>query len=123
MIKTKTGPGSKPAIHNKGKQRHPDRLGKLWKTIGTKLMKGSKAKYPKGDVNQPLICILNIDGQKFELTYSETNRIIETMSDAQTTYKKAVRLGMLDSDSGTPEVIEYTQYDSNGNVIAQRRRE
>ena len=50
--------------------------------------------------------------------------MIETMTDAQGDFKKALRLGMLDSTSGTPDMdkIGFTQYDADGNITAQRER-
>tara|TARA_Y100000401_G_C8304059_1_gene215879 strand:+ start:471 stop:794 length:324 start_codon:yes stop_codon:yes gene_type:complete len=105
MAKTfreRTGPGNQlPIKHNQKKAFNPNKYGKVWSTISTELMKGPKAKNPQGDANQPIICTLKIDGKRFELTHSETNRLIEELYDAQSTYRKAVRIGMLDSTSGT----------------------
>ena len=101
---SRNGPGNQlPIKHNQKKPFNPRKYGKLWSSIHTTLMKGSKAKNPQGDANQPLICTLNIGGKKFELTHSETNRLIEECIDAQNTYKKALRMGMLDITSGTPD--------------------
>jgi hypothetical protein len=105
MAKTfreRTGPGNQlPIKHNQKKPFNPNKYGRVWSTISTELMKGAKAKNPQGDSNQPIICTLKIDGKRFELTHSETNKLIETLYDAQNIYKKALRLGMLDSTSGT----------------------
>ena len=104
MIKERSGPGNKlPIQHNQKKPFNPNKFGKLWGTISTILMKGAKAKYPQGDANQPVICTLHIGNKQFELTHSETNRLIEECIDAQNTYKKALRMGMLDINSGTPD--------------------
>jgi predicted DNA-binding protein (UPF0278 family) len=104
MLKERSGPGNKlPIKHNQKKPFNPNKFGKLWSTISTTLMKGVKAKQPQGEANQPLICTLNIDGKKFEMTHSETNRLIEELNEAQSTYRKALRLGMLDANSGTWE--------------------
>ena len=104
MLKERSGTGNKlPIQHNQKKPFNPNKFGKLWNTISTTLMKGAKAKQPQGESNQPLICTLNIDGKKFEMTHSETNRLIEELHEAQSTYRKALRLGMLDSNSGTWE--------------------
>ena len=83
------------------KQFNPNKYGKLWSTIVCELMKGAKAKVPQADTDQPLIGTLVIDGKRFELTFSETNRLRETMLDMQNMYKKAKRLGMLDEGTGT----------------------
>jgi len=80
---------------------NPQKYGKLWSTVDCELMHGAKAKFPQGDANQPLIGTFIIGGKRFELTYSETNRVIETMLDMQNVYKKAQRLGMLDEGCGT----------------------
>ena len=105
MAKTfreRTGPGNQlPIKHNQKKPFNTNKYGRVWSTISTELMKGAKAKNPQGDSNQPIICTLKIDGKRFELTHSETNKLIETLYDAQNIYKKALRLGMLDSTSGT----------------------
>jgi len=104
MQKERTGPGNKlPIQHNQKKPFNPNKFGKIWGTISTILMTGAKAKYPQGDSNQPIICTLHIASKQFELTHSETNRLIEELYDAQSTYKKASRLGMLEADGGTPE--------------------
>ena len=80
---------------------NPNKYGKLWSTVDCELIQGIKAKVPTGDANQPLIGTFKIGGKRFELTYSETNRVIETMLDMQNVYKKAQRLGMLDKGTGT----------------------
>tara|TARA_R100001443_G_scaffold108590_1_gene119119 strand:- start:1789 stop:2115 length:327 start_codon:yes stop_codon:yes gene_type:complete len=104
MLKHRTGPGNQlPIKHNQKKPFNPNKYGKLWSTISSKLMKGAKAKNPQGEANQPLICTLNIGNSKFELTHSECNRLIEEVQDAQSTYRKALRMGMLEHNSGTWE--------------------
>tara|TARA_R110001583_G_scaffold15970_2_gene64981 strand:+ start:288 stop:644 length:357 start_codon:yes stop_codon:yes gene_type:complete len=101
---SRNGPGNQlPIKHNQKKPFNPNKFGKLWSSIATTLMKGSKAKNPQGEANQPLICTLHIDNKRFELTHSETNRLIEELHEAQSTYKKALRMGMLDANSGTPD--------------------
>ena len=83
------------------KQFNPHKYGKIWSTVDCELMKGAKAKRPQGEANQPLIGTFLIDGKRFELTFSESNRVLETMLDMQNMYKKAQRLGMLDEGTGT----------------------
>lgn len=94
-------PGSKPAVHNQKKQFNPNKYGKLWGSIRTELSRGTKAMKPQGESNQPIICKLFIGGKEFELTHSETNRLIEELYESQSTYKKALRLGMLDANVAT----------------------
>ena len=83
------------------KEFNPQKYGKLWSTVDCELMTGAKAKVPSGDANQPVIGTFIIGGKRFELTFSESNRVLETMLDMQNMYKKAQRLGMLDEGSGT----------------------
>ena len=59
-----------------------------------------------------------IDNKKIGITWSESNRIIETLLDSQHRHKVAQRLGMLDKGSGTPRDIKFKSYDANGNVVA-----
>tara|TARA_R110000744_G_scaffold163851_2_gene280864 strand:+ start:124 stop:441 length:318 start_codon:yes stop_codon:yes gene_type:complete len=102
MLKERTGPGNKlPINHNQKKPFNPNKFGKVWNTIGTELMTGPKAKNPQGEANQPIICTLKLDGKRIEMTHSETNRLIEELYEAQSTYRKAARIGMLDSTAGT----------------------
>ncbi len=122
----RTGPGNQlPIRHNQKKPFNPNKFGKLWRTIETKLMKGVKAKQPQGEATQPIICTLHIGSKRFEMTHSETNKMIEAMADAQDVYKKALRLGMLDSTDGTvdDDKIEFIQYDADGNITAQNKGE
>ena len=102
MLKERSGPGNKlPINHSQKKPFNPNKFGNLWQTIEFELMTGSKAKNPQGESNQPIICTLKVGGKRFELTHSETNRMVETLLEAQSTYKKAARIGMLDSGTGT----------------------
>ena len=53
----RTGPGNQlPIKHNQKKPFNPKKYGKLWGSISTTLAKGSKAKNPQGEANQPIIC-------------------------------------------------------------------
>ncbi len=64
-------------------------------------MKGAKATTPQGEATQPLIGTLLIGGKRHELTWSETNRIIEELYDLQTVAKNAQRMDMLGNTDGT----------------------
>ena len=85
----------------KAKKFNANKYGSLWSSIRTELMKGVKAIKPQGEATQPLIGTLLIGGKKHELTYSETNRIIEELYDLQTVYKNAQRMDMLGANDGT----------------------
>ena len=91
---------AKRTNHNQKKPFDPTRYGKLWGGI------------------QPVIGYLCIDNKKIGVTWSETNRIIETLSDGQHRHNVANRLGMLEKGYGTPRDIKWKSYDSDGNVVA-----
>ena len=106
---------TKQTFHNQKKPFDPTRYGKLWGSITFELL-DEPAFQEKG--KQPVIGTLNIGGKKHEITWAETNRIIEQLYDGQHRHNVAKRLGMLDKGSGTPKNIQFKSYDSNGNVIA-----
>lgn len=81
---------------------NPDKFGKLWNAIDFKLAKGSKALRPIPPAEQPIIGSLCIGGEEFEITFSESSRIMDTLKDGQYQYNIARRLGMLDTGTGTP---------------------
>mgnify|MGYP003118281725 CR=1 FL=1 len=87
------GPGQRPAKHHSKKPFNPDRYGKLWKTIGYELRYGNQT--PIGEANQPTMGSLLIDGKKFEVTWTEANRIIDSIRDLQNVYSKAKRMGTI----------------------------
>lgn len=100
------------------KNLNPAKYGKLWGTVSSELMTGIKAKNPQGECNQPIIGTLIIAGKRFELTHSETNRVIQELYDMQDIFSKAKRIGMLEAGSGTARNVKYTTYDSNGNITS-----
>ena len=106
---------TKPTHHNQKKQFDPTRYGKLWGSITFELL-DEPAYQEKG--KQSPIGALSLGGKKVELTWAETNRIIEQLYDGQHRHNVAKRLGMLDKGSGTPKNIQFTSYDANGNVTA-----
>ena len=106
---------TKPTIHNQKKKFNPNRYGKLWSGINFEL--ADTQPYVEKDT-QPLMGHLIIDNKKIGITWSESNRIIETLLDSQHRHKVAQRLGMLEKGSGTPRDIKFKSYDSNGNVVA-----
>lgn len=94
----KQGP-NRDRPHNKF---NPDKFGKLWNEINFKLAKGMKALRPIPPAEQPIIGSLCIGGKEFEITFSESSRIMDTLKDGQYQYNVARRLGMLDAGTGTP---------------------
>ena len=106
---------TKQTFHNQKKPFDPTRYGKLWGSITFELL-DEPAFQEKG--KQPVIGYLCIDNKKIGVTWSETNRIIETLSDGQHRHNVANRLGMLEKGYGTPRDIKWKSYDSDGNVVA-----
>jgi len=91
--KFRSGPGSQPAVHNQKKPFNPKRYGKLWSTIHYDLRHGNQN--PVGECTQPTMGWIHIDGKKHEVTWSEANKIMETLRDLQDVYTKAKRLGII----------------------------
>tara|TARA_B100000780_G_scaffold265972_1_gene221840 strand:- start:405 stop:770 length:366 start_codon:yes stop_codon:yes gene_type:complete len=111
---------AKTTSHNQKKPFDPNKYGKLWGNIGFELA-DKQAHVEQG--TQPIIGFLCIDNRKIGITWSETNRIIETMADAQHRHNVANRLGMLEKGLGTPRDIKFKQYDTDGKVIATNIKE
>jgi hypothetical protein len=88
----------------------PQRFGKHWGTINFKLAKGRKAMVPTEPSNQPLIGSLCIAGQEIEITFSEANKIMETLNEAKHQYNVAKRMGML-ADPWTEDKIKVKTYE------------
>ena len=83
--------------HNQHKPFNAQRYGKLWSSIG---FAHDWQRTPEGDANGPIIGKLVLGNTRVELTFSETNRIIETLTDAQHRYNVGVRLGTSNEDAG-----------------------
>ena len=88
---------AKKTIHNQHKPFNPGKYGKVWASIG---FAHDWNRTPEGDANGPVIGKLVIDKMEVELTFSETNRLIETLRDAQHRYNVGVRLGRTNKDAG-----------------------
>ncbi len=92
------GPGSKlPIKHHSKKPFNPGRYGKLWNTIGFKVRYGNQK--PIGDATQPTMGYLLIDGKKYEVTWTEANKVMEAMTALKDVYAKAKRMGMIEEKS------------------------
>ena len=85
-------------IHNQKKQFNPGRYGNVWSGID---FQHDWGRQPQGDSTQPIIGQLLLDGKKVSLTFTETNKIIETLRDAQHVYNVGVRLGRTNQDAGS----------------------
>jgi len=88
----------------------PARFGKHWSTIDFKIAKGRKALVATEPANQPLMGSLCIAGREIEITFSEANRIMETLNEAKHAYNVSKRMGML-SDPWTEDNIKVTTYE------------
>ena len=96
---------------NQRSKFNAEKFGKLWNGIKFELMHGHKALEPIAPAEQPLIGSLVIGGKKFEITWSEANRIMDTLKDAQVQYNNAKRLGMLEAGAGTPVPVWSKTYE------------
>ena len=93
------GPGNQlPIKHNQKKPFNPGRYGKVWNTIR---FEHDWDRVPMGDAKQPVIGKLCLDGKSIELTFTETNKIIDILRDAQHSHNVGVRLGQTNNNPGT----------------------
>tara|TARA_R110001583_G_scaffold13766_5_gene58748 strand:- start:4396 stop:4725 length:330 start_codon:yes stop_codon:yes gene_type:complete len=83
--------------HNQHKPFNAHKYGKLWSSIG---FAHDWQRTPEGDANGAVIGKLVLGNTQVELTFSETNRIIDTLTDAQHRYNVGVRLGTSNGDAG-----------------------
>jgi len=84
-------------VHNQHKPFEPGRLGKNWGNIDFEMAHGSKANNAVPPCNQPLIGTLIIGKSRVEITFSEANKIIETLQDSQYRFNIAKKMGMLEA--------------------------
>ncbi len=89
---------SKKTIHNQHKPFNPGRYGKVW---GNTRFEHDWDRVPQGDANGPVIGKLCVGNTEVELTFSETNKIIEVLHDAQVRFNVGTRLGQTNSHAGT----------------------
>ena len=90
--------------HNQGKKFNPGRYGEVWGSIR---FEHDWDRIPKGDAQGPVIGKIFIGDKSHELTFSETNRIIETLRDAQHAHNVGVRLGRTNSHAGIKDAAKY----------------
>jgi len=92
------GPGGQlPIKHNQRTPFEPGRLGPNWGSITFEQSYGSKAMNAVAPCNQPLIGTLIIGKVRVDITFSEANKIIETLQDSQYRFNVAKKMGMLES--------------------------
>jgi len=77
-------------VHNQHKPFNPGKYGKLWASMNWECEWG---RTPQGDAHGPVIGKLCIGGQQFELTWTECNRLIETLTDAKHQHKVGTSMG------------------------------
>ena len=90
--------------HNQKKPFNPGRYGKVWGSIR---FEHDWDRVPQGDANGPVIGKIHIGDKSVELTFSETNRLIETLRDAQHAHNVGVRLGRTNSHAGVKDYMAY----------------
>lgn len=84
-----------------GTPKNLDRYGKLWNTINFSL-EGARTNQKAKAEGVPIIGTFMIGGKSFDITWSEANRIMDTLHDAKHQYNVAERMGMLEPGTGTP---------------------
>ena len=98
-LKSRRGPGNQlPIKHNQKKPFNPEKYGKLWSGIDFRLTESEVVVPP---ATQTTIGKLLIGGQKFDITFTEANKIIETLADAKHRFNVASRMGMIGKKVGT----------------------
>ena len=94
---------------NAAQPKNPDRYGKLWNTIGFNL-EGARRNQASKQAGVPIIGTLEIGNKSFDITWTEANRLIDTLNDAKHQYNVAERLGMLEPGTGTPVPVSRKTY-------------
>ena len=96
---SRRGPGNQlPIKHNQKKPFDPGKYGKNWASIDFELAHGVVAVAP---AKQPIIGYLRIAGQKIGITFSEANKIQETLKDGKHAFNVARSLCMTEGGFGT----------------------
>ncbi len=90
--------------HNQKKPFNPGRYGKVWGSIR---FEHDWDRTPEGDSQGPVIGKIFIGDKFHELTFSESNRIIETLRDAQHAHNVGVRLGRTNSHAGIKDYMAH----------------
>ncbi len=88
---------AKTTIHNQKKPFNPDKYGKVWGSIDFEMAHGAKAMNAIAPSTQPIMGTLIVGGKRVEITFSEANKIIETLQDSQYRFNVAKKMGMLEA--------------------------
>ncbi len=86
---------------NSKRKFNPQRYGKVWGSI---TFEHDWDKEPVGEANGPVIGNLWIGNSNHQLTFSETNKLIETLKEAQHAYNVGVRMGRTNMHASQPFV-------------------
>jgi len=97
-------PEIKKTIHNQHKPFNPGRNGKVWGSIR---FEHDWGRHSDGDATSPVIGKIFIGEKYHELTFAETNRLIDTLKDAQHAHKVGVRLGRTNQHAGYNDSAKY----------------
>ena len=90
--------------HNSKKPFNPKKYGEVWNTIR---FEHDWGRTPQGDSKMPVIGKLFIGDKYTEITFSEANRIIDTLRDAQHAHNVGVRLGRTNSHAGVKDYMAH----------------
>jgi len=83
------------AFEKNGRSKfNPSKYGKVWSTISFEHMWN---RVPVGEAKQPVIGKICIAGKQIELTFTECNKLIETLEDAKYSHNVGTRMGRLDN--------------------------
>ncbi len=88
----------KKTIHNQHKPFNAEKYGKLWSGIEFRMTDNENIIPP---ATQTTMGFLLIGGKRHEITFTEANRIIDTLNDAKHTFNVSSRLGMIGKNIGT----------------------
>lgn len=84
---------NRKTIHNQNKPFNPNKYGKVWSSI-----KFDHNWNTSANTDTPsTIGTLQIGGKSVDLTFSEINKLMETLTDAKHVYKVGTRLGRSNS--------------------------
>ena len=95
---------AKKTVHNQKKPFNPGRYGKVW---GSMRFEHDWDRKPEGDSYGPVIGKIFIGDRYHELTFSETNKLIDTLTDAQLSHNVGVRMGRTNQHAGIKDSMAH----------------
>lgn len=101
----------KKTVHNQHKPFNPGRYGKVWSTLR---FEHDWGRQPEGDATTPIIGKVFIGDKYHELTFSETNRLIDTLKDAQAAHNVGVRMGRTNQHAGIKDYMAHAVSEGGG---------